>query len=80
MTKREILDVIRDTTHKRRYSNYDIATLAHVSINTVGGILAGRNNNPTLGTLLRIAHALKLELNIRTAEWRKIGKKARGEE
>lgn len=68
MTKREILDVIRDTTHKRRYSNYDIATLAHVSINTVGGILAGRNNNPTLGTLLRIANVLRLELSIKTAD------------
>lgn len=68
MTKREILNVIRETTKKRRYSNYDIATLSHVSVNTVGGILAGRNNNPTLGTLLRIASVLKLELNIKTAD------------
>lgn len=68
MTKREILDVIRETTKKRRYSNYDIATLSHVSVNTVGGILAGRNNNPTLGTLLRIANVLKLELSIKTAD------------
>ena len=68
MTKREILDVIRETTKKRRYNNYDIATLAHVSVNTVGGILAGRNNNPTIGTLLRIAQVLKLELSIKTAD------------
>lgn len=68
MIKKEILNVIRDTTRKRGYSNYDIATLSHVSVNTVGGILAGRNNNPTLGTLLRIASVLKLELSIKTAD------------
>ena len=68
MTKREILDVIRDTAKRRGYTYCDIATLARVSANTAWRILAGRNSNPTMGTLLRIVHALKLELNIRTAD------------
>lgn len=80
MTKMEILNAIRDTAKRRGYTHCDIAVLACISANTAWRILAGWNDNPTLDTLLRIAHALKLELNIRTAEWRKIGKKARGEE
>lgn len=68
MTKREILNAIRDTAKRRRYTNCDIAALARVSENTAWRILAGWNDNPTLGTLLRIAHALKLELDIRTAD------------
>ena len=68
MTKREILDVIRDTAKRRGYTYCDIAALARVSANTAWRILAGWNDNPTLDTLLRIAHALKLELNIRTAD------------
>lgn len=80
MTKMEILNVICDTAKRRGYTYCDIAALARVSANTAWRILSGYNNNPTMDTLLRIAHALKLEFNIRTAEWRKIGKKARGEE
>lgn len=67
MTKRKILNVIRDTAKRRGYTYCDIAALARVSENTVWRILAGWNDNPTLDTLLRIAHALKLELNIKTA-------------
>lgn len=68
MTKREILDVIRDTAKRRGYTYCDIAALARVSENTSWRILGGWNDNPTLDTLLRIAHALKLELNIKTAD------------
>lgn len=68
MTKREILTTIRDTAKRRGYTYCDISALARVSENTAWRILAGWNDNPTLDTLLRIAHALKLELNIRTAD------------
>ena len=70
MTKREILDVIRDTAKRRGYTYCDIAALARVSANTAWRILAGWNDNPTLDTLLRIANVLKLNLNMVTAEKR----------
>ncbi|MDD5044456.1 MAG: helix-turn-helix transcriptional regulator [Candidatus Omnitrophica bacterium] len=54
---------IRDLRLKRGLSQDRLSKLADLSLNTVVKVESGRNPNPTIGTLLKIARSLNVKID-----------------
>jgi len=54
---------IRGLRLKRGISQDRLSKLADLSLNTVVKVESGKNPNPTIGTLLKIAKSLDVEIN-----------------
>jgi len=54
---------IRNLRVKRGISQDRLSKLADLSLNTVVKVESGRSPNPTIGTLLKIARSLDVEIN-----------------
>jgi transcriptional regulator with XRE-family HTH domain len=54
---------IRNLRVKRGISQDRLSKLADLSLNTVVKVESGRNPNPTIGTLLKIARSLDVGIN-----------------
>ena len=55
--------IIRKLREKQELSQEKLARLADVSNNTIVNIEAGKQKNPTIDTLTKIAKALGVEIN-----------------
>jgi transcriptional regulator with XRE-family HTH domain len=55
--------IIRKLREKQELSQEKLARLADVSNNTIVNIEAGKQKNPTIDTLTKIAKALKVTVN-----------------
>jgi transcriptional regulator with XRE-family HTH domain len=54
---------IRNLRAKKGISQDRLSKLADLSLNTVVKVESGRNPNPTIGTLLKIAKSLGVDVN-----------------
>jgi transcriptional regulator with XRE-family HTH domain len=54
---------IRNLRIKRGISQDRLSKLADLSLNTVVKVESGRSPNPTIGTLLKIARSLDVQIN-----------------
>jgi transcriptional regulator with XRE-family HTH domain len=59
----KISDNLKKLRTKNGYSLEKVARLADLSLNTIVKIENGVNKNPTLGTLTKVAKALKVGIN-----------------
>ena len=63
-SKNNIAKIVKQLREKTGLSQEKLARLADVSNNTIINIEAGKQNNPTIETLKKIAKALRLVLMI----------------
>ena len=54
---------IRNLRIKKGISQDRLSKLADLSLNTIVKVESGRNPNPTIGTLLKIARSLDAQIN-----------------
>jgi transcriptional regulator with XRE-family HTH domain len=54
---------IRNLRIKKGISQDRLSKLADLSLNTIVKVESGRNPNPTIGTLLKIARSLDVNIN-----------------
>ena len=62
LNKTKISKVVANLRKKRRLSQEKLARLADVSNNTIINIEGGKNQNPTMVTLKKIAKALDISV------------------
>ena len=55
--------IVKKLREKKNLSQEKLARLADVSNNTIVNIEAGKQSNPTIETLLKIAKALEVDVN-----------------
>ena len=62
-TSQELFQIIRKLREEKRLSQEKLARLADVSNNTIVNIEAGKQKNPTIETLRKIAKALEVQVD-----------------
>ena len=63
MSESNISKIVKKHRENKELSQEKLARLANVSNNTIVNIEAGKQNNPTIETLKRIARALDIDVS-----------------
>ena len=63
MSESNISKIVKKHRENKELSQEKLARLANVSNNTMVNIEAGKQNNPTIETLKRIARALDIDIS-----------------
>jgi len=63
MSESNISKIVKKHRENKELSQEKLARLANVSNNTIVNIEAGKQNNPTIETLKRIARALDIDIS-----------------
>jgi len=63
MSESNISKIVKKHRENKGLSKEKLARLANVSNNTIVNIEAGKQNNPTIETLKRIARALDIDIS-----------------
>lgn len=61
---KDIGERVRDIRIKRNISQDRLSKLADLSLNTIVNIESGLNSNPTIDTLVKIARALDISVDV----------------